>query len=100
MHCDSGHTTENRGVPSSSLGLAIKEGPATGGAFSSLGVRDRGWVEIHPVRHPSSAQAVWGVMRERLSTPDTRSDDDGASRQRAGTGARGEIPNTRANAGA
>ena len=28
---------ENRGVPSSSLGLAIKEGPATGGAVSSSG---------------------------------------------------------------
>ena len=34
--------TENRGVPSSSLGLAIKQGPASGGAFG----------EIHPVSHP------------------------------------------------
>jgi hypothetical protein len=35
-------TTENRGVPSSSLGLAIEEGPAIGGAFLSSRPGGRG----------------------------------------------------------
>jgi len=55
--------TENRGVPSSSLGLAIEEGPRHRRGPSSRG-RRRGFCrEIHPVRDPSGALAVWALMR-------------------------------------
>ena len=64
------HTTENRGVPSSSLGLAIGEGPRQRrGPSGSRASRPGRAGEIHPVRHPRGACTGRTLMRDPCSGP-------------------------------
>ena len=103
--------TENRGVPSSSLGLAIKKYPATGGAFRcSPPRRQRHRWKSTRYDTPWRAATAWGVMRgctshslhalrprggpacggdgPRREIPSTQASADTSSRSRSATDAR------------
>ena len=63
-------TTENRGVPSSSLGLAIKEGLRQRRGLVAFGAsRAGGRVEIRPVKDPLTR--VGGVECDAGAPPPT-----------------------------